>query len=172
MQIRMQVRGLEAARRLVKQATDIATDNGPLSFAALNGAAELFEKNFDTEGGSVGGWADLADRTIAERESKGFGGAHPILVRYGDLREVTATSLRALQHSGTVQRADSDGKTIGVTVTGKRGVLNVTAFGDKAVNQEPGDDRPARPYWWVDSHVENAARKAVVEHIEKKLRRL
>lgn len=173
MEIRIKVNGMMAAMKAVQRATDVATNTQPLAFAALNGAAELFEANFDTEGGSVGGWADLAERTVSDRISKGFGGEHPILIRYGDLRQVTATSLKALQHSGTVERSDSDGKTIGVKVSGRNGVLNVTAFGDKSVNQEPGQDgRPARPYWWVDSHVTQAARKAVIEEMRKKLSRL
>lgn len=168
----MKVTGLPQARKAMDRAIAITEDTGPLAFAALNAAGGLFEANFMTEGGSVGGWADLADRTVQDRESKGFGGAHPILVRYGDLRQVTATSLKAVQHSGTVTRADADGKTIGVTIKERRGVLNVSAFGDKAVNQEPGDNRPARPYWWVDSHVQKAARKAVVERLADELGKL
>lgn len=170
--ITIKVIGLQQARKAIDRAKALAEDTEPLAFAALNGTADLFEKNFRAEGALVGGWASLAERTIADRESKGFGGEHPILVRYGDLRQVTATSLKAVQHSGTVTMTDSDGKSIGVQIKGRRGTLNVTAFGDKALNQEPDDDRPARPYWWVDNRVQQAARKAVVERLSDELGKL
>ena len=168
----MKVIGLAQAMKAIERAKNIAEDTEPLAFAALNSAGKMFEANFMSEGGMVGGWAALEERTIAERTAQGFGGEHPILVRYGDLRQVTARSLRAVQHSGTVTMTDPNGKSIGVQIKGRKGTLNVTAFGDKAVNQEPGDNRAARPYWWVDNRIQQEARKAVVERLADELGKL
>jgi len=43
------------------------------------------EKNFETEGGLVGGWTPLAPGTVAGRAREGYG-AHPILQKTGKLR--------------------------------------------------------------------------------------
>jgi len=44
------------------------------------------ERNFETEGGLVGGWQKLADATVAGRIREGYGGEHPILQKTGALR--------------------------------------------------------------------------------------
>ena len=44
------------------------------------------ERNFETEGGLVGGWKPLTESTIKDRIRQGYGGAHPILQRTGSLR--------------------------------------------------------------------------------------
>jgi len=171
--ISVSVKGMPQALdhiRRVRKAIEDSKDD--LAFAALNRAAELFEQNFMSEGGAVGGWADLADSTVREREALGFGGEHPILVRYGDLRNITTTSLKAAGRSGTFSATDNGGKTITVTLKANRGVLNVSALGEKAINQEAGDDRPARPYWFVDGNVQQAAREGVVRKLAADIGRL
>jgi hypothetical protein len=67
-----------------------------LTTAGFNAAGAVFEQNFQTEGRSsgLGGWRGLAESTQDDRERLGFGRAHPILVRYGDLRYATSTLLR------------------------------------------------------------------------------
>ena len=44
------------------------------------------ERNFETEGGLVGGWKPLSAGTVAGRIREGFG-AHPILQKTGALRK-------------------------------------------------------------------------------------
>lgn len=51
-----------------------------------------FQQNFDDEGGAFGKgawaqWAPLRPATVRDRQRLGFPGAHPILVRTGDLME-------------------------------------------------------------------------------------
>lgn len=136
-----------------------------VAFAATRGAASVWDDNFRSEGGSVGGWADLAERTILERIGKGFGGEHPILIRYGDLQQVTTTSLMAVRGSATFSRTDGDGKRATVQVTSRGGTVNVMADGEKALNQNPTKYAPARPYWFVNSQVQQAARDAAVQQV-------
>lgn len=169
LRIDVRVKGLPQARQAMQRVKEIVEDTEPFTFAALNKAAKHFDKNFLSEGGEVGGWASLADATVRERERKGFGGEHPILVRYGDLRRVTATSLMTARGSGTFAATDADGKTIQVNLKTNRGVLNVSALGDKAINQVPDDDRPARPYWFVNRAVQESARGGVVDRLVKEI---
>jgi hypothetical protein len=167
-QVRMTVSGLPQALKAIATIEDsVGNKKDDYSYAALRGAATVFDKNFATEGGEVGGWADLAEQTVRERERKGFGGAHPILIRYGHLREVTATSLMDADGSRTFTKMDNDGNSINVSLKSRNGVLNVSAGGEKAVNQFAGDNRPARPYWFVNGHVQAEARKHVVEQLTK-----
>lgn len=62
---------------------------------ALEQVGELLQQDwrqqFADEGGYLGAkvgpsWALLRPATVADRERRGFGGEHPMLVRYGDLR--------------------------------------------------------------------------------------
>lgn len=172
MQITIKVTGLPQARMMVRRVVDLANDRDKASFKALNSVAGVFDRNFASEGGDVGGWADLAERTVAEREAKGFGGEHPILIRYGDLRNMTATALMGARRSGTFAASDADGKTINVLVEVNDGRMNVVATGEKAANQVPGAGRPARPFWYVNRNVENSARDGVIDYLTGELRRL
>lgn len=45
------------------------------------------ERNFETEGGLVGGWSPLAESTVKGRLRQGYGGSHPILQRTGALKK-------------------------------------------------------------------------------------
>ncbi len=144
-----------------------------VGMAGVNAAGTIFEKNFDLEGkGGAGGWVDLADSTVAERVRKGFPGEHPILIRYGDLRAITGTSLRVAGGSGIFGMTDADGKSIRVDINaGSHGAI-VTASGEKSLNQNPTQYAPARPYWFVNSAVLGAVRKRAVETLAYGIQRL
>jgi hypothetical protein len=45
-----------------------------------------FQRNFSAEGSRRGKWRALAPSTVIDRQRRGYGGQHPILVRTGDLR--------------------------------------------------------------------------------------
>jgi len=171
-----QMHGLAEAMRAVDNINKfVESDKGreTIAVAGLRGAAVLFDRNFATEGGEVGGWADLADRTVAEREQLGFGGEHPILVRYGDLRQLTATSLMAASGAGTFSKTDAQGKSINVSLVTRGGAVNVVASGEKSINQVPTrTGNPARPYWFVNSAVKDAIRKMAVKELADQIVRV
>lgn len=172
--IRWQVHGLAEALRQVDELTStIESDKGrsEVAVAGLRGAASLFDRNFASEGGLIGGWADLSDRTIEERLSLGFDEG-PILFRYGDLREMTATSLMTAGGSGTFTKTDGQGKTITVTLTAKRGSAIVVAGGEKAYNQVRTRSAPARPYWFVNSGVMHALKSSSIDQLETIIKRI
>lgn len=158
--------------RRVQKSVD--TSQEELALAGLNAAGTIFEKNFDSEGTGfgLGGWADLAESTVQDRERKGFGGEHPILIRYGDLRTITATSLRVAGGSGTFGATDADGRSIRVDINaGTHGVI-ARATGDKAWNQVPTAHAPARPFWFTTKTVQYAVRKRAVETLAYRIERL
>lgn len=136
--------------------------------AAFNAAGGIFERNFDAEGRGfgVGGWASLADKTVEDRERLGFGGEHPILFRYGELRQAAGSSLRTAGGSLSFTSTDPQGKTVRLELNiGKDGGY-ASLSGDKAWNQVRTDTRsphPARPYWFTTATVLRAIRKQAVD---------
>ena len=76
----------------------------------LNRSIRMFRTETDPWGNK---WAPLADSTVAFRDSMGFGGAHPINVRTGGLREsLTGAPPDILGHSdGAVTLAYPSRKT-------------------------------------------------------------
>jgi hypothetical protein len=144
-----------------------------VAIGALNGAADVFERNFQGEGNMVGGWAALAERTVRERESRGFGGEHPIMIRYGDLKRIAVDSLMTVKRPTTFAATDSDGKTIQVSLSGNNGKLIVSASGEKAVNQigHQSSNLPARPYWFVSGDVQRMARDGAVKRLADEIRK-
>ena len=75
-------------------------------------AARVYRGGRVVSTGSGGRWADLAPSTVAERERKGYGGAHPIEWRDGTLAESLATR-GAL---GNVSQVDKTRGVFGTTV--------------------------------------------------------
>ena len=169
------VTGMQAALAHIRKVEDYINGAGKdVATAGFNAAGTIFEKNFDAEGRGfgLGGWDDLAESTIAERERKGFSGEHPILVRYGELRAITATSLRTAGGSGTFGSTDPDGKTIRVELNiGDNGGY-ATASGMKAWNQVPTRNAPARPFWFTTKTVTRAIRTRAVDTLALGIERL
>lgn len=172
--VRYKVTGLAHAMKAIGDIQHyVESDNGQqeLAQAGLRGAATLFDKNFLSEGSYVGGWASLSDRTIEERLRLGFKEG-PILIRHGDLREITATSLMTASGAGTFTKTDGQGKTIVVTIEEAGSRLNVIAGGDKAYNQVPtSQGNPARPYWFANSGVLAALKASSVDKLAEAIGR-
>jgi len=166
------VKGLSEAYKYVGAVKRAVKDSGKdISIAALNSMGEVFEKNFISEGMLAGGWPQLAESTVEDRRSQGFGGEHPILIRYGDLRDWTATALRTASGSGTFGATDAGGKSIRVSINANRRGAIVIASGEKAQNQNAAGNRPARPYWFTTPVVQKAARDAAIETLDTTIKR-
>lgn len=141
---------------------------------ATNKVAQKFGENFDSEGGLVGGWPDLAEQTQGMREWQGFSPDHPILIRYGALRAVAVEFFQNAKGSGSVSKGDSysdevvkgslslRGQTARLYIGGSYKVMNQFGYPDtngSGVN-------PPRPFWFVNKHSIAAARDGVKEWIE------
>lgn len=72
-------------------------DMSPAMAECVNAIAEGIERNFDTESAAGEAWAPLAESTQRDRERKGYGAAHQILVRTGELK-ADATKHRQHDH--------------------------------------------------------------------------
>lgn len=168
--------GMRQAYAHLNKVLDYVQDKSreDVALAGFNAAGTIFEQNFDAEGRGfgLGGWDDLADKTVEERERKGFGGEHPILIRYGDLRLITATSLRTAGGSGTFGVTDPDGRTIRVELNIGQNGGYAQASGMKAWNQVPTRNAPARPFWFTTKTVTRAIRRRAVATLADNIERL
>lgn len=175
LRIDMTVKGLAEAIKMIDKVEEMVREKtDEFALAGLHGAANIFDKNFASEGAISGGWKALADSTVRERENLGVGGSSPILIRYEDLRDYTATMLQSVGASTTFAATDPQGGSIRVQVSTERGSVNVTASGTKALHQTGTSDGhvPARPYWFVNQPVLRSAKKSAVEELAKQIRKL
>lgn len=163
---------VEANRILVKLDKMFTNKRDDMSVRALNRASRVWARNYVTEGSEVGGWRQLADRTVEERERAGFGGAHPIMIRYNHLRQLTTENLeRVRSPDASWARSDPNGGEIRVSISTRQGRMTVVAAGNKAMLQERGKSRPPRPYWFVNSKVKKDVRDGVVDFLRDEVRR-
>ena len=99
----------------------------------------IVRENFATESGDGQAWQELARSTVEERESLGYPGEHPILIRSGDLFE-SATNPN---DSGHIERVEPDLTGFSVTI----GTNDPRA---RKLNDGAGRI-PARPFMTADS---------------------
>lgn len=84
--LRWRIEGVsELSRTLLETHKKLKSFRWPLWKASRFILADV-ERNFETEGGLVGGWEPLAPATVAGRIREGYGGEHPILQKTGGLR--------------------------------------------------------------------------------------
>lgn len=93
-----------------------------------------FQDNFESEGAAgAGQWAALAPMTVRQRQARGFGGAHPILVQTGKYKN-SFIRQGATDH---IERVRSGGGGV---------VIEVGSSDDRGEKLEFGTGRiPARP---------------------------
>lgn len=168
--IRVEVRvsGMDEALRHVKRVRDrLENEREDGLSKAVQELAKVFDENFQSEGGKVGGWKPLADATIRRREYYGYPGEHPIMIRYSALRGVVAEDMkpgkpgrfsRSDNYSGHVTQGslDIDTDTAILTAKGWK-VSNQYGFKNKY-----GSKTPARPFWFTNKHAVRAAKDGVV----------
>lgn len=139
---------------------------------SVRGMARVWEANFQSEGAAVGGWEDLSEFTNKKRIERGYPPEHPILEQTGALRKTVITALLASRQGRSVS---SPGINMTSVYHGLRATL--TATGEKAQNQTGGKGStkrsspiPARPFWFVDANVQNAAAEGLQRSITKILK--
>lgn len=137
---------------------------------AANAVARVWEKNFRSGGGMVGGWAQLAEATKRNRARQGMPQG-PVLIKYGALKSVVTDSFIAARGPGTWSKTDpySPHTTRG-RLTVQKGLAQLSATGWKVANQYGHPNRtgraiPARPFWFVDRRVAAASKQAVEKWI-------
>lgn len=164
--VKVTFKGLAEAQRRVTNVQKAVMN--PDIHKMVQGMAGIWQSNFDTEGGSVGGWWELAEATKRLRASRGFDPEHPILVQTGALKRAAVTGLlnvngpRVLTYKGVMMSYVPN--PFGATLT---------ISGPKVDNQfrirDVGYSQPARPFWFVNNDVEAAATNALHDSIEKGL---
>lgn len=147
-----------------------------VALAAMQHAAQVFEKNFQTEGRTSGRpWPKLAESTQKERIRLGFSPDHPILVRYGGLQFATSTFLKSASKTANFYSADPQGKAVGLTITTSgNDTVTALAFGEKAANQVGGGPSsvPERPFWFVTNQVMRSAHDGAVDWLAHEIARV
>lgn len=138
----------------------------------VNAVGKMWQQNYRTEGGFVGGWASLAQTTIDNRRQQGYG-AGPIMIRNGGLYRTSAdffaTRKRGGSRSITTPYGGKTPATATATLQFSTETAVLTISGPQVYNQWPGirNARPARPFWFTTQPVRYAARGAVVNWILK-----
>lgn len=134
---------------------------------AVKRVAEMWAHNFKGEGSMVGGWAQLAQSTIEERERQGFGGTHPILIRYGSLYAMSTLwfmdARPGIATSWSMNRGRPVATTASLDITDGTATLGLA--GPKTVHQKGNWTPPKRQYWFTDRNIVLAARLGVLEWI-------
>ena len=137
---------------------------------ATNKVAEVFDRNFTSEGSMVGGWAELAEKTKEIRREQGYGPT-PILIRYGALRAVVTQGFMQANGPGSWARTDDySDHTTSARLRISRDTAVLEAHGWKVANQwghpnRSGRPVPARAFWFTTRPAMSAAKEGVVRWI-------
>lgn len=140
---------------------------------AVKKVGDIWAMNYKTEGSYVGGWANLAYQTIRDREARGYGGEHPIMIRRGSLYAMSALFFAQGQPGSASASTNSSGNT--ATTNASLSIVNGTATlslsGPLVKHQfgDPSTNLPARPYWFTNKQVVLAARLGVLDWIKREV---
>lgn len=158
--------GIDAQIRRMRRVEQVVEN--PTLDPVIRNVAKVWEVNFSTEGGKVGGWRELAEMTQAVRVERGFDPHHPILVQTGGFRRVAIERLLSVTGSTS---ARTDGASMRLAI-GRLSAL-LTIAGRKVSNQFRAQQRggfgafsrPPRRFWYVDDEVKAAAHRGLREGI-------
>ena len=139
---------------------------------AVRGVAKVWQRNFDSEGRGVGGWAALKQSTLDDRARHGFAPG-PILRRSDALREVAVIWPQNLKGSGSIVRTDSyRGNPVWGDYAQSDGSSRLHMKGAKVFNQTGTVHMKARPFWFVDNMVLRSAKDGVVDWVVDEVKQL
>jgi hypothetical protein len=133
---------------------------------SVNYVATYWGSSFRSEGSAIGGWADLAQRTVDDREAQGYNGSNPILYRYGSLYQTSTQFFARAKGSGSMSM-DTPYDSRGITTTARLelspGMAHLSLDGPKTSLQFAGirTRRAPRPFWFVIPAVTMEARKGL-----------
>lgn len=134
----------------------------------VQGMAGVWQSNFDSEGGAVGGWRPLTEMTQRVRMQRGYPPQHPILVQSGALKRAAVTGLTNVNGPRVLTYKD-----VMMSYVPHDLGATLTISGAKVDNQfriRTADfSQPARPFWFVNGEVEDAALGALHEWISREL---
>lgn len=159
-------KGIPATQTRTQKVAKVIGD--PDMNVIVRAMARVWQSNFESEGGMVGGWRPLTESTNDLRQSRGYPRAHPILVQSGGLKRAAITSLLNVQGPRWQQEKN-------VMTSWQPSKLHgtLTISGPKVDNQFRVRDRrngissPPRPFWFVNPRVELAAAYALTNWIHK-----
>lgn len=134
---------------------------------AVKKVAEMWAHNYRSEGGMVGGWTQLAQSTVEDRQRQGFGGAHPILIRQGSLYAMSTLFFMQGQQGSSSAWSSYGGRSIrtSASLDITQGTATLGMSGPKTVHQKGNWTPPKRQYWFTDRNVILAARLGTLEWI-------
>lgn len=159
--------GIDNTIKRVVRARSVLRD--PQMHEAVRRMAGVWQSNFSSEGSMVGGWRPLADFTNDERERRGYPREHPILVQSGGLRRVAIDALLRVNGPQWLQA-----KGVSMTYNPSSSGASLRVSGTKVSNQfrirTRNMDSPARPFWFVDRRVSNAATEGFNDWLKKEMR--
>lgn len=168
--IELKFTGLDKQVKRLRRFQDVVED--PAMDPVIRDIAQVWRVNFDTEGGKVGGWRELAEMTQQVRQQRGFNPEHPILEQTGGLRHVAIDSLIRIRSSGS---RNADGASMRLTIGKAAATLYIE--GRKVSNQfrarvrgRGGFSRPPRRFWYVDDEVRAAAHRGLRKGILKEMK--
>ena len=178
MPIRVTIRGGDTRlqqRYVNRVLKDLSNPRGGL-IAATNKVAGVWEQNFRKQGGTVGGWASLAEATKENRRRQGMPDG-PVLIKYGALKAVVTEGFMEAKGPGSWAKTDPySPHTTRARLTISRGLARLSANGWKIANQYGHPNRtgraiPPRPFWFVDRNVMAASKRGVEMWIAKEVLR-
>jgi hypothetical protein len=188
--VRYTVRGLTPFKNRMKAYNrKISRAYTPGLIKAANKIGEVWKTNYEAEGGNYKKWPDLSEVTQAIRAEQNFDPQHPILVRSGAMkRVVTDRVIEAKQQGSWTQTDNYVKKPTTLKISGGNGrPLTLQAFGWKVSNQDGFTSRaptkrsrnavsrikvPARPFWFVDNAVNDAAMRGFEEWLSEETRKV
>jgi len=137
---------------------------------AANATAGVWEENFRRRGSHVGGWAQLAEATIRNRERQGMPRG-PVLIKYGALKAVVTEGFMEAKGPKSWSKTDPySPHTTRARLAVSKGVATLSAQGWKIANQYGHPNRsgkaiPPRPFWFVNRKVMAMSKRAVEQWI-------
>lgn len=136
---------------------------------AVTRVALFWASSYRSEGAAVGGWAQLAERTVEDRLQQNYPGSHPIMRRQGVLYALSTQFFVNKKKSSTSKRGTRYDGRISTTASLKfsPGEATLRISGPKVFNQWPGirQTRPARPFWFVTPQTRQAAKSGMIDWV-------